>query len=318
MYQLERRPDLPFDCTTCKAFRKPLKSDPKEILYHCYKGVYMPKWSHRYVNCRFALCEEYDPTPESGIIISDIEREMISRHQREAQMRKNYHKVDNLSKKEKKAWLYLRNEYKIIERKEYGITNGFAYDYCVYDSQESEDYIPGYGFGVGIPFTNGAFRVLRRILDNPKFNIYAYIPTDFAVSTEIPCGLCYLVFASEFEYRYVKYKIEHLPNIQLAKLVLDLPNPIWFHKGWVRDSYDPTMYDDITKRYMLVKDNRGIFTDEERLKMRVEYYKTKPCYKPFSKRNDFCKNSCKGLVNKRICYTCGASNTGRNRLTKSY
>ena len=317
MYQLERRPDQPFDCTTCEFFRKPLLADPEEVRYHCFNGVYMPKWSAKYMNCKFALCDLYKPTPESGIVISDIEKELINRHLQEQQMRKNYYKIDKLAKKEADAKVYFENEKKAKMRKNKG-TSIFDYDYAVYDAPEGEEYVQGYAIGVYVPNAPRVFRDIKLVIDNPTINMYAYIPTEYVTSSEIPCGLCYFVFASDFEYRIGVQELRTKRyGLHKFSLMVLPTNPIWFHRGWILPTYDPTKYDTYEKKYKKMKNRAFLFTEEERMKCRIEYSKAKECYKPKSDSDDNCANCFKGFKNSKVCYVCGASIHGKQFLTEN-
>lgn len=81
MYQVERKQQLPYDCTKCQHFKKPLLADPEGVRYYCFKNIYMPQWSILYCSNYLCLCQFFEPTPESGIIISPQEKaEVQAKH----------------------------------------------------------------------------------------------------------------------------------------------------------------------------------------------------------------------------------------------
>lgn len=76
-YQLPREYPLPYDCTKCIHFKKPRLYMDERVRYLCHKYIYMPKWSINYMSCEYTLCPHFEPTPESGIIISPQEKSEV-------------------------------------------------------------------------------------------------------------------------------------------------------------------------------------------------------------------------------------------------
>ena len=169
-------------------------------------------------------------------------------------------------------------------------------DFRIYDEKPGEGYITGYVIQVFVGFNQLDVANLKGILQRKDMNVYAYIPTNYPGSDTAACGIAYVVFASMFEMLIAHAKmISTRGKFVGIKCKMFPQNPVWFHKVWVMDSYDPTMYDTDAKKYMYVK-NRGsarhIFDEKEIAKWRKAWAKeTKRCYEPKAPDTETCKNS---------------------------
>lgn len=176
------------------------------------------------------------------------------------------------------------------------------YDYRIYDEKPGEEYIQGYAITVYVRHGQAQYKNMRNIIENPKINALAYIPTEYGIDerAEVAYGICFLVFATDFEWRIGKYVLKQF------SMLFELPpvNPVWFHKGWVRDIYDPTMYDTDAKKYRKIMIDKGMgtgrngktlreeFTKKELARLRKHYcMQTYKCYEPINGRTHTCKNS---------------------------
>lgn len=193
-------------------------------------------------------------------------------------------------------------------------------DANLYDAPESDQYVQGYVLAMSVTMSSRVFLDVQLLVHDKKLNPYAFIPTDIPTSDKENGVLCYVAFATEFEYRIAKYCInmkERGYNIHTTEPDIQ---PVWFHKSWILKDYDPTMYDTGEKKYNRVKNPFQIsqlFPPRDILEWRRDQCRKKKCYAPISDQNENCKNSCKGLVNKKICYFCAASKSGRNCVDAS-
>lgn len=166
-------------------------------------------------------------------------------------------------------------------------------DYRIYDEPPSEDYIPGYAIVSYVTVSLTKFRDNRELAHNPEYNTYAYIPTEYTApeTSKVPYAVCYFVYKDYFEFllarRIAKQK----------RLIFQEPpvNPVYFHKGWVRKEYDPTLYDDDAKKYkeIIAHGMFNLFNKRDLLRMKKAYVKaTYKCYAPSKEKGKSCKNDC--------------------------
>lgn len=180
--------------------------------------------------------------------------------------------------------------------------------YDIYDEQVSKDYVKGYALIVFCDSTERMMLDISRFVWDKKVNTYAFIPTDYVSSSDIPCGVCYVIFNSEFEFTLAKRYTKSRSHYYLYTKEPPV-NPVWFHKGWIREEYDPTKYDTGAKKYKFIAENgaTSFFSKEQREEWRTDYCMQLPCYKPKSDTDSSCANSYKlDTVNDKVCFCCSA------------
>lgn len=169
-------------------------------------------------------------------------------------------------------------------------------DFRIYDEKPGEGYITGYALQVFIGSSQLDVASLRGFLHRKDMNVYAYIPTNYPGSDTAACVIAYLVFASFFEL-LIANKCMKNRSVDVGRIRHEVVStkPIWFHKVWVMDSYDPTMYDTDAKKYMYIKNRNGVrsvFDANEIAKWRKSWAKeTKKCYEPKAHDTETCRNS---------------------------
>lgn len=188
-------------------------------------------------------------------------------------------------------------------------------DANLYDAPESDQYVQGYVLAMSVTMSSRVFLDVQLLVHDKKLNPYAFIPTDIPTSDKENGVLCYVAFATEFEYilgkHYINMKVDGY-NIHTTEPDIQ---PVWFHKAWILKGYDPTMYDTGEKKFNRIKKPFQIlqlFPPRDILEWRRDQCRKKKCYAPISDQDENCKNKGKGLANQKICHYCAASNTGRN------
>lgn len=183
-------------------------------------------------------------------------------------------------------------------------------DFRIYDEKPGEGYITGYVIQVFVGFNQLDVASLKGFLHRKDVNVYAYIPTNYPGSDTAACGIAYVVFASMFEMLIANARMsdKHTIKMPLKHKTVSY-KPVWFHKVWVMDSYDPTKYDTDMKKYMYIKNRpniRHIFDEKEVARWRKAWAKeTKKCYEPKAPDTETCKNSV--FKYGEPCYRCPLS-----------
>ena len=150
----------------------------------------------------------------------------------------------------------------------------------IFDSKPGADFVSGYCITIFVDATARCMLDVNRMVWDKELNTYAYIPTDYVSSSEIPCGLCYMIYATEFEMRLAKTKTAvRYRNKKGYNLKYEIPSvqPVWFHKCWLRPQYDPTAYDTDAKKYRITALNsalRSQFPEEEVLRWKKAFHDT--------------------------------------------
>lgn len=184
-------------------------------------------------------------------------------------------------------------------------------DYDIYDSKPGKDYVTGYVVQVFIPFKEREIAALGTLLVNPKVNAYACIITPYNTIDGSAC-IAYLFAKTKFEYELLKQTIKgRQMNKAQARLKDTLPTRerVWFHKAWISEHYDPTLFNTDAKKYMRVRhynEIRNVFGKDKVYEWRKAYYKEKKtCYEPRSEEDEICKNSWTGT--NCLCMKCPLS-----------
>ena len=169
-------------------------------------------------------------------------------------------------------------------------------DFRIYDEKPGEGYITGYVIQVFVGFNQLDVASLKGFLHRKDVNVYAYIPTNYPGSDTAACGIAYVVFASMFEMLIANARMSDKHTIMMPlKHKMVSYKPVWFHKVWLMESYDPTKYDTDAKKYMYVRNKmnqKRLFDEKEVAKWRKAWAKeTKKCYEPKSPDTEMCKNS---------------------------
>lgn len=282
----------------------------------------MLQFAKRYNSGSFCLCVDYEPTEESGVVISEAEKKLIENRKRKRTWENSSHADRKIRRAAERVVAdEARVTFAELRDKYAPITERVTHDQDIHDIQETEDFVSGYCLMAYIPLKDNVFLDLVRILKDEKLNLFAYIPTDYVVTDKFPCGVCYLLFASEFELKLAKQRVIDATNpvagitkkyhIETAE---PKHNPVWFHKGWIRPTYVSDLYNTGAKKYNAIKDNHYImkeFTPQQLASWRRDADMQRSCYAPLSSTDRDCRNYSKGLVNDKICYYCGASGTGK-------
>lgn len=193
------------------------------------------------------------------------------------------------------------------------------YDTAIYDEKPSDDYVQGFCVIAYIPYNDKSFLALEHLVRENTFNLMAYIPTPYTGEVEYPFGIVYLIVGTKIELIYLKERLSYYQdnkrvNIYYFEKKEPKVNPVWFHKGWVRDSYDPTKCDTKAKQYNLIKNNAYLCSKihKSTLKsLRRAYCMQRECYAPKSEKDKDCKNAYRGFKSKKICTFCAASKNGK-------
>ena len=183
-------------------------------------------------------------------------------------------------------------------------------DFRIYDEKPGEGYITGYVIQVFVGFNQLDVASLKGFLHRKDVNVYAYIPTNYPGSDTAACGIAYVVFASMFEMLIADVRMSDKHTIRMPlKHKMVSYKPVWFHKVWLMESYDPTKYDTDAKKYMYVRNKmnqKRLFDEKEVAKWRKAWAKeTKKCYEPKSPDTEMCKNSV--FKYGEPCYRCPLS-----------
>lgn len=168
-------------------------------------------------------------------------------------------------------------------------------DYDIYDSKPGKDYVTGYVVQVFIPFKEREIVALGTLLVNPKVNAYACIITPYNTIDGAAC-IAYLLAKTKFEYELLKSYVVKSTDVEVRlKDTLPTRERVWFHKAWISEHYDPTMFDTDAKKYKRAKCDATLkkaFGEKNMKKWRKAYYKEKQtCYEPRSEEDEICKNS---------------------------
>lgn len=193
------------------------------------------------------------------------------------------------------------------------------YDTAIYDEKPSNDYIKGFCVIAYIPYNENSFIALEHLVRDNTFNLMAYIPTPYTGSEEYPFGIVYLIVGTKIEMIHLKesillYQRDKSKEKYYFEAKEPSTNPVWFHKGWVMDSYDPTKFDTKAKQYAFIMRREYIRSKVHKstLKsLRRAYCMELECYAPKSEKDKDCKNAYKGFKHDKICTFCAASKNGK-------
>lgn len=184
-------------------------------------------------------------------------------------------------------------------------------DTNLYDTQESDKYVQGYAIGFAIPSTAVYYLAFQRMIHDKELNAYAYIPTDIPTSERETGVLAYILFKTEFEFKMAVYELgkNYFGRKWHLASAVQSDQPVWFHKSWCLESYDPKLYDTGAKQFKRVGSNPQkytIFSKKEYAEMRKDFCFSQKCYAPTSEDCDICKNYVRDVANDKICFYCAA------------
>lgn len=167
------------------------------------------------------------------------------------------------------------------------ISDRLKYDFDVYDSLPEEnpgDYIQGFCYTLFMPMYNNFILRLENALN--VSNAIAMIPTEYRTNSgdENVFFILYVLHKSYFEHQYFVYRTQRLGHTKKECLNLiykeTSPNPVYFHKGWTRPSYDPTKFEDPEELYKVLTYGREFvkFLPQDLIaKVRQDHLQAKHC-----------------------------------------
>lgn len=201
------------------------------------------------------------------------------------------------------------------------ISDRLKYDFDVYDSLPEEnpgDYIQGFCYTLFIPMNMKYILRLENALN--ESNAIAMIPTEYRTedSENKVYFILYVTHKSYVEHQYFVFKTQLLTYGKAYRSELTYketsPNPVYFHKGWTRPSYDPNKYNDPVSVYKLITVRREFWNflpDGMVSQIRREYWRTKPCYVPVEGDDTKCGVDWKGVT--LMCTHCVLSKHCKNK-----
>lgn len=179
-------------------------------------------------------------------------------------------------------------------------------DYAIYDAPEGPDYVQGYAVQLFCTFSQKRMIDIGNVVQDKVSNPYGFIVTKYSVKESIPCRIVYVIYKTRLEFELGLRKIRNRNGKKINyKFVIPPVNPVWFHKGWVLDTYDPTLYDTDDKKYAAIRqrnDISAIFKEERRTWYKAWIKLNYKCYTPISDTEEKCANSSKSShTNCRRC-----------------